>query len=179
MTNASIDDLAVELIHWPRDRQRREALAKAGVPRVLLVPEGEVPPTRIGVGEDWIRVPADERDLYARARRVSRHMAQATAERAVVDAGGVLRRGPQSVTLSVAEAEVMTALLEAPGTVVGRAALEQVVWPDGAPSSRSLDALVYRLRRRVAPLGLVVAASRGRGFLVDGGAPPPDPTSPT
>src|SRR5260221_101995 len=78
MTNASIDDLAVELVHWPRERQRREALAKAGVPRVLLVADGEVPPTRIGVGEDWIRVPADERDLFVRARRVSRHMAEAS-----------------------------------------------------------------------------------------------------
>jgi len=163
----SLEDLPVELVHWPRDRRRRDALARAGVPVVLLVPVGAEPPARLAVGEDWIRVPADERDLFVRARRVRRQLAELALETPVLDPDGVLRRGPLVVPLSAREAAAIGILLAAPGSVVVRDRIEAGVWPEGAPSGRALDALMYRLRRRIVALGLVVSASRGRGFVLD------------
>jgi hypothetical protein len=163
----------VELVHWPRERARRDALAKAGVPRLLLVAPGERPPIPLAVGEDWIRLPADERDTWARARNLARRAAADAAEVPRVDPDtGWLVRGGRTVALSEGESAVLRALLDPPGRVVPRGELEAVVWPQGAPSSRSLDDVVYRLRRRVAEVGVVVSSSRTRGFLVEPGPPP-------
>jgi hypothetical protein len=52
----SLEDLAehagVELVTWPADEHRRQSLARAGVPRLLLVsPEADAP-TGLGLDED-------------------------------------------------------------------------------------------------------------------------------
>ena len=59
----------VALLHWPRDAAARAHLAAAMLPRLLLVPAGEEPPQPGDEMEDWIRLPADERDVAARAPR--------------------------------------------------------------------------------------------------------------
>jgi DNA-binding response OmpR family regulator len=71
--------------------------------------------------------------------------------------------------LSAAEAKALEVLLDASGAVVSRRELEVAVWPDGAPSNRSLDALLYRLRQRTAAVNIHVRAARGLGFIVDAG----------
>ena len=157
-------------MHWPRERAKRDALVRAGIPLVLLVPSGEVPPVRLAVGEDWIRVPADERDLFVRAERVRRQLEQLAASVPTIDGAGRLHHGGRTVDLSASEAAVVERLLESPGAVVPRDELERRVWPEGPPSGRALDALVYRVRRRVLDLGVIISSSRGRGFLLDSGA---------
>lgn len=176
-----LDDLPVELVHWPRERERREALVRAGIPVVLLVPAGAEPPRRLAIGEDWIRVPADERDLFVRAARVRRHLARLAEQTPVLDASGVLHRGALAVALSASEATALEVLLADRGRVVERTRLEQRVWPQGAPSERALDSLLYRLRRRLLDLGLIVSSSRGRGFVLEieqGGRADPSPGGP-
>ena len=164
---ARLDRMPVELVHWPREQGRRDALARAGVPLLLLVPSGERPPAHLALREDWIRVPADERDLYARARRLGR-LAATDAEPPRLDPEvGRLTRAGRTVALSRSEADVLATLLAEPGRIVPRDQLVTAIWPDGAPSARALDSLVYRLRRRVSDLGVVVLTARGRGFLVD------------
>lgn len=51
-------------LQWPEEADRREQLAMAGVPRLLLVSPGATPPAVWGVDEDWVSVeaPASERD---------------------------------------------------------------------------------------------------------------------
>jgi DNA-binding winged helix-turn-helix (wHTH) protein len=58
------------------------------------------------------------------------------------------------------------ALLESDGRLVSREELQRAVWPDGVPTSRALDDLVYRLRRKVKPLQLNVFSARSRGFVL-------------
>jgi hypothetical protein len=159
-------DGLVELVRWPRDTERRTLLCRAGIPCLLLVEQGSEPPTALALTEDWIFVPADERDIHARAWRlahyVDRHDASAPAL-----ADGVLRRGDHRVVLTASEQVVARRLLDAAGEVVGRDELQATLWPDGAPSERALDDVVYRLRRRCTEVGLRIRAVRGRGFAAE------------
>jgi hypothetical protein len=164
---ASRENAPIELVHWPRDEVLRDRLARAGVPRLLLVDPSAEPPGRIGIDEDWIRLPADERDVWARAERLVRLTERATLERPFVDDNRVLVRGGSTVVLTVSEAIVVRLLLDHAGSVVPRERIETALWPDGrTPSLRAVDSVVYRLRRRLAGLNLCIRAARNSGFVV-------------
>jgi DNA-binding response OmpR family regulator len=155
----------VALLHWPRDREERDRLARAMLPRLLLVAGGGLPPGSGDEMEDWIRLPADERDVAARLRGLSDRATRSLAATVVVD-GRCLRRGATTVPLSSAEATFASLLVARPGEVVPRGDLAAAIWsgrrgPDGA-----LDDVAYRLRRRLTALGLDVVTARGRGFAL-------------
>ena len=158
--------IEVALVHWPRDRQERDRLARAMLPRLLLVPDGERPPTSGDVMEDWVRLPADERDVAARLRSLSDRAERSLDGVSVVD-GTCLRRGSLTVPLSPAEISFAERLVAAHGQVVPRPALIAAIWGrDADPASRRLDDVAYRLRRRITVLGLDVVTARGRGFAL-------------
>jgi hypothetical protein len=156
----------VALLEWPREQARRDGLARQGVPRLLLVAEDAPPPTPLGDDEDWIRLPADEQDVYARVRRLGIWSARQETPPPVLLADRVLRRADAVVVLTPLEAALTGVLLDEPGRVVSRSRLEQAAWPDGAPNRRATDTHLYRLRRRLQELGLTIAAVRGRGFVL-------------
>jgi two-component system OmpR family response regulator len=158
----------VELVHWPRDAHLRSALARAGIARLLLVAERSVPPDDVDVNEDWIRLPADERDVAHRLERLSTWVAHLAAGELTLDLGQRLAyRGGRVALLSATEASLIEALVAQRGTLVGRDELETHIWPNGSPNARSLDNLVYRVRGRLAPLGVAIRSSRTRGFALD------------
>jgi DNA-binding response OmpR family regulator len=160
-------DTPVELLRWPSEDGRRGVLARSGVPCLLLVEPDADLPRSIGPAEDWIRLPADEADIAARAVALCRRLATHAATAPVVR-DGVLHHGGESTMLQPAEATFVQTLLDA-GTVLSREGLEAALWPDGAPTPRSLEALVYRLRLRLRPLNVHVVAARGRGYAIDVG----------
>ena len=157
----------VALVHWPCDRDERDRLAVARLPRLLLVADGERPPPMSGdLMEDWIRVPADERDVATRLQTLADRAAGSLHETVIVD-GRCLRRSMVTVPLSRSEAAFARLLVAAAGGIVPRRALADAIWPDGAPHRpRALDDVAYRLRRRVGAVGLDVVAARGRGFAL-------------
>lgn len=158
--------IEVALVHWPRDREERDRLARAMLPRLLLVPDGERPPASGDAMEDWIRLPADERDVATRLRALSERAARSLHEVAVVD-GACLRRGELTVPLGPSEAAFVRLLVDAPGQVVSRSSLVTAIWDgDTDPGTRALDDVAYRLRRHIAALGLDVVTARGRGFAL-------------
>lgn len=159
--------LGVELIAWPQQKALRSALARAGVPRLLLVDTGEQPPNPLGLGEDWARLPVDETELIAKAETLLVRMAQYASVAPTIGDDRVLRRAEASVALSPSEAKIVALLLDHSGHVVSRSDLEQLLWPDGmVPGQRSLDYVVQRLRRRIADLNICINTSRGRGFVI-------------
>lgn len=85
-----------------------------------------------------------------------------------LDKYGVLRCDDHFVALAPAEQTVMRVLLAQFGSVVPRDELNAAVWPskDFDPARRQIDVLVYRLRRRIAPIGLAIATIRSQGFLL-------------
>jgi DNA-binding response OmpR family regulator len=159
--------LGVELIRWPDQASLRSALARAGVPRLLLVETDDEPPNPLGLGEDWARLPTDDETLIAQAEHLLERMAAYSSVAPIIGADRVLRRAEASVALSPSEAKIVGRLLDHSGTVVGRDELELLLWPDGSvPGQRSLDYVVQRLRRRIAELNICINTSRGRGFVI-------------
>jgi hypothetical protein len=157
----------VELLHWPAEADRRAALGRQGVPCLVLVAPHADLPASIGPAEDWVRLPASEADVAARAHALCRRLARAAAVGpTIVD--GLLSYDGLGVHLGVAEATALETLLGADG-IVSRSDLTVALWPAGPPSRRSLDALIYRLRQRAAAVNVHVLAVRGRGFVVDVG----------
>jgi DNA-binding response OmpR family regulator len=69
--------------------------------------------------------------------------------------------------LSPAETVVTLELMVTATTVVARPALERRLRLHVEVTPRTLDDVVYRLRRRLRPLGLDLFVARGRGFSLD------------
>ena len=87
-----------------------------------------------------------------------------------LDDDGVLRYKASWVPLPPVEGRLTDALLSRFGAVVSRENLARAGWPEGAPGRNALDVHVLRLRRRIAPLGLVIRTVRSRGYLLENGA---------
>jgi DNA-binding response OmpR family regulator len=157
----------VVLLRWPLERERREALASQGRPRVLLVEPGEPAPVVLDCVEDWVRMPSSEADIDARCRSVAERAETHVPVRPDLDPDGVLRSGTDWVSLPPVEARLMAALLDRFGAVVSRDQLARAGWPKGAPGRNALDVHMLRVRRRIAPLGLVIKTVRSRGYLLE------------
>ena len=158
----SIGGLPIEFVSWPADQDRRAALARAAIPRVLLVaPDAEAPV--VGVDEDWLRLPATEADAFARARQLLRHRVQVQSDVPFIDAERVLHRAGSTVVLTPTEAAILSTLLDHVGSVVDYDDLAERVW-HRALSRDTMDAAMYRLRRRLDGLHVHIAALRGRGY---------------
>lgn len=157
----------VALLRWPAEAEKRTVLADGDVPRLLLLEAGAPPPEILDCFEDWIRVPASDVDLRARVRaleaRSQRHLRRVPE----LDVHGVLRFGTAWVSLPPVEARLVDSLIERFGAVVGRDTLRRSVWPGSSPGRNVLDVHVLRLRRRLAPLGLVIRTVRSRGYMLE------------
>lgn len=151
---------SVAMVHWPREHERRDRLARDGVPCLLLVAADSATPV-VAESEDWIRLPADERDVSIRLQGLARRACRPE----LVDEA-VLRNSLGTVALSPLESSLVKSLLRSDGRLVARRELELAIWPDGPPAARSLDDLVYRLRRRLKSVHLDVFRGHGRGFVL-------------
>jgi two-component system OmpR family response regulator len=155
----------VVLVRWPEENLHLGELRGSGTPRLLLVGPDAAPPDSTDPLEDWIRLPAEDRDVRARVATLE---ARASNGLAVpeIDDDGLLRFRDRWVSLSPVERELAGALVERFGAVVGRDLMARRAWPSGAPTRNALDVHILRLRRRIAPLGLEVRTVRSRGYLL-------------
>lgn len=157
-------------MHWPSEQTRLTDLRSSGRPRLVVVRDGVVPPFTPDAMEDWIRLPASEDDVHARVRVLEDRMRGAEGTRVpFIDDNGLLHLDGDWVSLSPVEVHLVTVLVDRYGAVVGRDSLARAGWPDGMPGRNVLDANIVRLRRRLAPLGLVIRTVRSRGYLLEEG----------
>ena len=161
----------VVLVRWPEETPRLTELRNGGTPRLLLVGPEAPPPASADPLEDWIRLPADDRDVRARVATLEAR-ADGGSPAPQIDDDGLLRLRDEWVALSPVERELASALVERFGAVVGRDQLARRAWPRGAPTRNALDVHILRLRRRIAPLGLEVRTVRSRGYLLQRGPVP-------
>lgn len=161
----------VVFVRWPQESARRDRLALAGIPRLLLLDNGAPPPDPIDCLEDWARLPGDDGDIRARADAVGRRAAMHTGPQPTIDEDGVLRYGARWTSLPPVEARLTEALVNRFGSVVSRDVLAGAGWPDGAPGRNALDVHVLRLRRRLGPIGLAIRTVRSRGYLLEDAEP--------
>ena len=164
---SSVAAVDVVLVRWPFEAGRREALASEHIPRLLLLEDGVAPPEPADCLEDWMRVPASEVDVRVRVAGLSMRAEAHVSAAPMLDPDGVLRFESNWVSLPPVEARLTAALLSRLGAVVSRETLSVSGWPDGAPGRNALDVHVLRLRRRLAPLSLVIRTVRSRGYLLE------------
>ncbi|WP_426571413.1 hypothetical protein [Aquihabitans sp. McL0605] len=136
------------LIGWPADASRREELAEAGTPCLLLVDDG-APIPAVAEGEDWIHRGADERDVAARLAELARR------GRSVRSVDAVPMALPAGLTAD--EHRVAVRLVATVGSLVPRADL-----PVG-----DLDATIARLRRPLGRDGWTILRIGAAGFLIE------------
>jgi DNA-binding response OmpR family regulator len=157
----------VVTLRWPAEEVRRQALAKAGTPRLLVVGGDQQPPLDLDELEDWIRVPAPEIDRIARVETLRRRASLHDDAVPTIDDNGLVRSPRGWVSVPPVEASLCRTLLARFGSVVGRAELEAAAWPDGEIQRNALDVRILRLRRRLDELGLAIRTIRSRGYLLE------------
>ena len=166
----TVGAMEVELVQWPDDESRLTEMRSAGRARLVVVPEGVAPPLTPDPLEDWVRKGAPDEDVRARVRVLEdRAKGAEKANLPELDENGLLRLGGQWVSLPPVEHRLMGVLLDRYRAVVSRDALARAGWPDGIPGRNVLDVHIVRLRRRLAPLGLVIRTVRSRGYLLETG----------
>ncbi len=169
MRQASNND--VRLVRWPAESEVRDRYKKAGVPCLLIVEGGAIPPLCSGPWEDWVRPPISQVDFETRVRalRVRAH----DHKKPQVDPSGVIQFGSQSVTVSATQAELLEVFVSQFDRVVSRELLQRRLAGSGRcrPTRNSLDLHIMRLRRRIYPLNLTIRTAWGRGYVLEACSP--------
>lgn len=161
--------MSVELVNWPAERERLEELRAGGIPRLLLVADDAIPPEVIDCLEDWVRVPAMERDILARSATLSARMGRHGVDlRPHLDDAGILRYRGDWVSLGPVDTAIAEALLARFGKLVARDELVARAWPGATDARNNLDVQIMRLRRRLEPLGLRIRTVRSHGYVLEG-----------
>jgi DNA-binding response OmpR family regulator len=146
---------------------RRIRAAGVEVPIIMVSASNDKVDVVVGLeigADDYISKPFEVRELAARInaklRRQRSSQAQVRPGRLkfpglIVDIGRheVLRDG-EPVSLTPTEFDLLALLSASPGRVISRSEMIQKVWGQGADLDlRSVDAHVYRLRRKIEPEG--------------------------
>lgn len=156
----------VAQVSWPRDADRRNELAEAGVPRLLVVEDGAPPPITADPLEDWVWSSSDAAELRARLRSLADAWSR-TDRTPRMDADGLLHFREGWVSVPPVEARLVREFLADYGSVVSRQRLADAGWPGAAPGRNALDVHVLRLRRRLGDLGLAIRTVRSRGYVLE------------
>lgn len=166
------DDIVVEvaILRWPEDSAALALLADAGLPRLLLVDAGVDPPTEADCRQDWVRMPAEDREIELRVR-VLRSRAQAYQSSPTLDGFGRLLHRGRWVALSPVEEALARPLVAALSSVVTYDDLLRSAWPDAEPSENALRLHLMRLRRKLERLGLEVRSVRSCGVVLEEARP--------
>jgi DNA-binding response OmpR family regulator len=142
----------------------RSSLASEGRPRLLLLEDGP-PPVVTDPLEDWIRLPADDSEMWARVESLRQRWEAPRKPR--LDENGVLTWGDRWVALSPIEARLTAVMLEKFSSMVSPHSLVVATKGTGDVRRNSLDVQLHRLRRRLAPIGLVIRTVRRRGYVLE------------
>jgi len=157
----------VMILHWPSQAVDVQQFTARGVACLLLVDPDANPPLELHPLADWERLPADERDIANRLRRLRARGWPLT--RPSVDGHRRLHFGDAWVALSPIEARIADSLVSQFDEVVPDAALVLAggeVTPHGRISPAALRVHLTRLRQRVAVLGLTIRVVRGQGHVL-------------
>jgi DNA-binding response OmpR family regulator len=162
---ARFDD--VEVLRWPDDDARRRELAAADVPCLLVVAAELHPPDVLEFTEDWIREPIDLDELLARHAALLQRVGCAD-HAPVLDDDGLLWWGDQWVAVPDAQIPVVRLLVARVRQLVRRDELLAAYAAEGGSANPvALKAMLGRLVKRFATVGLDLRAIRGRGYLLD------------
>lgn len=156
---------SIVVLRWPEEADEVERLSIGGIPRLLFVDADADPPAGGDCDQDWVRLPADDRDIAARLRALSIKAARHHARPELDGKGRLLHRG-RWVSLSPIEGQLARLLVDRFGTVVTNEELARSAW-DIPASANAVRVHLTRLRQRIEPLGLDIQGVRGVGVLLE------------
>jgi hypothetical protein len=159
-----VGEPTVAVVKWPSERPLLEHLVGLGLPRLLLVAEDADPPYVDDLLEDWLRLPADDRDVQARLSSLRRRAGLGDAP--VFDSACRLTYRGAWAPLSPIEYALATLLVERFGRLVSDEELVVRAWTGSPPGGAALRVHLTRLRRRIAPVGLEIRTIRSRGHVM-------------
>ncbi|MEO8856111.1 MAG: response regulator transcription factor [Burkholderiaceae bacterium] len=154
---------------------------KAGLsaPVLVLTARGTVGDRILGLNagaDDYLAKPFDLDELEARVRALLRRAAGQADDAPQgrhcgplrVDAqSGAIYHGLDVLELSPREIRLMHALMDRPGRAVSREQLFGVVFPGQAEvQHEAIEVVVYRLRKKLAHIGVTLMTLRGLGYLL-------------
>ncbi|NGY59925.1 helix-turn-helix domain-containing protein [Lentzea sp. NEAU-D13] len=157
-----VNQLPVEVVRWPLDAAAREACQRSGTLCLLLLERNVPAPVLTDLREDWVRAPVPHQDLAVRIA-----MLRARAARYAVpelDVAGILRFRTRSVVLSPTERALAAELLRRYRSLTSRENLLVCLPTKAGDTSNALHLHIMRLRRRIAPLGLVIKTLWNQGY---------------
>lgn len=158
----SLPDVAI--VTLPGDSDLLTSLRHTGAPRLILVPNDVDAPIGGDALEDWVRLPADPREVHA---RISTLQIRANVRpRPRIDEHGCLHVDDRWIAIPPIEARILSVLIERFGSVVSTAELAAGAWPDGLSSASQLRVRILRLRRRLDALELELDTVRGEGYVL-------------
>jgi len=157
---------AVAVVRWPDHHDRVDELRRAGQPRLLVVGPDDDPVTTTDDLEDWLRLPADDRDVRMRVLRL-RDRAQRLPTCPVLDGYGRMVFAGRWVGLSIVEERLARPLVDRFGRVVSYADLLEAGWPGQRKERIILRPRITGLRRRAATIGLELRSIRDVGHLLE------------
>jgi len=143
----------VVVVCWPQEKSELERLARERIPRLLFVEPDAAPPITEDVLEDWIRLPADPRELSSRLENLRRR-AKMLLTSPLLDRHGRLMFRGRWTNVTPTEERLLARLARRFDGVVPTSELLAMGWPDVAPSANAVRVTFHRLRVRVRPLGL-------------------------
>lgn len=155
----------VVILRWPDDAADLAALRARGVPRLFLVNAEDDPPQDADPATDWIRMPASDRDLFARIRILEQRAADGAPPPSLPGDGRLLWRG-RWIAISPTVERVLAPLVEDYGRVVPASALCAAAWQDAGGRENALRQHLSRLRPLLEDLGLEVRALRDHGYVL-------------
>jgi DNA-binding response OmpR family regulator len=154
----------VVLVRWPEEEGEGARLSGEGVAVLYLVDADQDPPQPRTCVEDWVRLPADDRDMSARVAALEARAAVHDAPPRVDDEHRLHYRG-QLVTLEPAAARLADVLARRFDEAVSDGELTEVTVRGADGESRpALRAQVAQLRARLRALGLGIRRVPHRGY---------------
>ena len=164
----------VSVLAWPSEDRLRQQLAWFGLPRVLLLDPGVLPPDPLDGLEDWMRTPADPADLQARSATLQRRAAEPARHTPFLDDDDLLWVGTTWVPVTGAQSPVLRLLLAHLDRVVRfDSVIATCMSAGGSGHPASVRTLLSRLGARVRPVGLELVTVRRRGVILTMRAEPP------
>ena len=159
-------DVEVHVVGWPEAEDLRQKLADAGEPRLLLVRSDCPPPRAVDALEDWVREPADVIEVLARMQTLRSRVAE--RGRGPRLDGGILRVGDRWIAIPDAQRPIVAVLVGRLGTIVRTQELAAIYAAHGGSRDPiAFKAVLYRLSKKVASVGLRLHNLRSKGSLLE------------
>jgi len=155
----------IVVLQWPLEAARLVTVRADRAPRLLVGAGDDEPPADWDPLEDWVRLPADARDVQVRVAALRRR-ALSSGCRPSVDGFDRLIYDGRWVSLSPNDYKLIQPLVENFDDVVPYEDVAALL-SDGTVAADSAGRVrLTRLRRRIAPLGLEIRTVRPHGLAL-------------